>query len=117
MASKKQKIQKNEIIGFNKTGYMIFHIKGVNVMVDSDLAKLYGVVTGALTRAVKRNLERFPQDFMFQLSDEEFENLRCQTGISSSYGGRRYNPYVFTQEGVTMLSSVLRSPRAITSEH
>ncbi len=113
MASKKQKIQKNEIIGFNKTGYMIFHIKGVNVMVDSDLAKLYGVVTGALTRAVKRNLERFPQDFMFQLSDEEFENLRCQTGISSSYGGRRYNPYVFTQEGVAMLSSVLRSPRAI----
>ena len=90
----------------------IFLIRGHKVMLDADLAALYRVETGALVRAVKRNIERFPPHFMFQLSKEEFENLRCQTGISR-WGGRRYLPYAFTEQGVAMLSSVLRSKRAI----
>ena len=81
---------------------------------DQDLAVLYGVETGMLNRAVKRNFERFPKDFMFQLSMEEWELLRCQTGTSKSgRGGRRYLPYAFTEQGVAMLSSVLKSKRAI----
>ncbi len=92
----------------------IYVIRNLNVMMDSDLAELYGVETSALNRAVKRNTERFPEDFMFQLKKEELENLRCQFGISrKEYGGRRYNPYVFTEQGVAMLSSVLNSKRAI----
>ena len=90
----------------------ILLIRGQKVLLDADLAELYGVETKALVRAVKRNSERFPADFMFQLSAEEFEDLRCQFGTSSSWGGRRYAPYVFTEQGVAMLSSVLRSPRA-----
>jgi hypothetical protein len=83
-------------------------------MVDADLATLYGVETRSLVRAVKRNLGRFPPDFMFQLSPEEAAILRSQIGISSAaHGGRRYLPYAFTEHGVAMLSSVLRSPRAI----
>jgi hypothetical protein len=82
-------------------------------MLDADLADLYGVETGALTRAVRRNANRFPVDFMFQLTSREFEDLRCQTGISSKWGGRRYAPYAFTEQGVAMLSSVLRSKRAV----
>jgi phage regulator Rha-like protein len=81
-------------------------------MLDSELAKLYGVRTKNLNKAVKRNIERFPEDFMFQLSDEEASALRFQFGTSKR-GGRRYFPYVFTQEGVAMLSSVLNSQRAI----
>ena len=77
-----------------------------------DLAALYDVETGALVRAVKRNAYRFPEDFMFQLTPQEFDNLRCQIGISSSWGGRRHPPYPFTEQGVAMLSSVLRSKRA-----
>ena len=88
----------------------IFQIRGKKVMFDSDLAELYGVETRQLTRQVRRNIERFPEDFMFRLTKGEF--LRCQFG-TSSYGGRRYLPYVFTQEGVAMLSSVLHSKRAI----
>jgi len=92
----------------------IFLIRGEKVMIDSDLASLYGVETKTLNRAVKRNLDRFPEDFMFQLSKEELENLRCQIGTSSlEYGGRRYLPYAFTEQGVAMLSSVLRSGRAV----
>jgi hypothetical protein len=99
----------------------IMMIRGQKVMLDSDLAELYGVETGALNRAVKRNRDRFPPDFMFQLTREEVENLRCQIGISSlrsqfvtaSYGGRRSHPYAFTEQGVAMLSSVLRSRRAV----
>ena len=84
------------------------------VMLDADLADLYGVETKVLVQAMKRNLERFPADFMFQLSAEEFSNLRSQLVTSSSgYGGRRYAPYAFTEQGVAMLSSVLKSPRAI----
>ena len=89
----------------------IFEIRGQRVMIDADLAVLYGVETGALVRAVKRNMDRFSEDFMFQLSNEEWENLRCQFGISS-WGGRRYSPYAFTEHGALMLSSVLKSERA-----
>ena len=88
-------------------------VRGEKVLLDSDLATLYGVETGALNRAVKRNIARFPDDFMFQVADDEWENLRCQIGISSSHGGRRGTPYAFTEQGVAMLSSVLRSQRAV----
>jgi phage regulator Rha-like protein len=93
----------------------IFFIRGHNVIQDSDLAGFYGVETGALVRAVKRNIDRFPADFMFQLNKDEYEAfLRCQIGISKKgRGGRRYAPYVFTEHGVAMLSSVLRSKRAV----
>ena len=90
----------------------IFTIRGVKVMLDRDLAELYGVATGALNRQVKRNEERFPEDFMFRLSAEEWNNLKCQIGISS-WGGDRQLPYAFTENGIAMLSSVLRSPTAI----
>lgn len=93
---------------------MIYIIRGQKVMLDSDLAKLYGVETKRLNEQVKRNLRRFPEDFMFQLNNEERENLRSHFATSSSdYGGRRYIPYVFTENGVAMLSSVLSSERAI----
>jgi hypothetical protein len=91
----------------------IHQVRGLRVMLDESLAELYDVETGALVRAVKRNPERFPEDFMFQLTEEEFQTLRCQTGISIGRGGRRYRPYAFTEQGVAMLSSVLRSSRAI----
>jgi phage regulator Rha-like protein len=90
----------------------IFEIRGKKVMLDADLAGLYGVETKQLVRQVKRNIERFPEDFMYQLTVEEVINLRCQFG-TSRWGGRRYLPFVFTQEGVAMLSSVLNSKRAI----
>ena len=92
---------------------MIYVIRGQRVMLDSDLAQLYGVETKALNRQVRRNIIRFPSDFMWLLTSEEYENLRCQNGTSSSdYGGRRYEPLVFTENGVAMLSSVLRSEKA-----
>lgn len=90
----------------------ILLIRGEKVMLDADLATLYEVETRVLTQAVKRNLGRFPADFMFQLSKEEFDHLRSQT-VTSSWGGRRYPPYAFTEQGVAMLSSVLRSERAV----
>lgn len=80
---------------------------------DADLARLYEVETMAPVQAVKRNIKRFPEDFMFQLSKEEFDNLRSQS-VTSSWGGRRYPPYAFTEQGVAMISSVLHSDRAIT---
>jgi ORF6N domain len=93
----------------------IYLIRGDKVMLDSDLAELYGVETKLLNRAVKRNLKRFPADFMFQLSAEEASDLRCQFGSSKTHrGGRRYLPYVFTEQGVAMLSSVLHSDRAVS---
>ncbi len=125
---------------------LVFLVRGEKVMLDAYLAGLYGVETGALNRAVKRNIGRFPADFMFQLSDGEWANLKCQFGISSSasssaapdlkrsqivtskvrasglrsqfvilnmHGGRRQRPYAFTEQGIAMLSSVLRSPRAV----
>ena len=91
----------------------ILLIRGHKVMLDADLAALYDVETKQLVRAVKRNIFRFPDDFMFQLSEDEFENLRFHFGTSSQWGGRRYPPYAFTEQGVAMLSSVLRSKRAI----
>jgi hypothetical protein len=90
----------------------IFLIRDSKVMLDQDLAAMYGVETRALVQAVKRNLDRFPEDFMFQLSKDEFANLKSQIVISS-WGGRRTRPYAFTEQGVAMLSSVLRSKRAI----
>jgi hypothetical protein len=81
-------------------------------MFAPDLAELYGVETKVLMQAVRRNIDRFPQDFLFQLTDQEFTNLRSQI-VTSSWGGTRYLPYAFTEQGVAMLSSVLRSPRAI----
>ena len=111
---------------------LVFFIRGEKVMLDADLARLYGVETSALNRAVKRNLDRFPGDFMFRFTKEDWENLRCQIGISSLprstaardilksqfvtssfHGGRRTLPYAFTEQGIAMLSSVLRSPRAV----
>jgi len=90
----------------------IYLIRGHKVMVDRDLAKLYGVTTFNLNKAVNRNQDRFPEDFMFQLNKEEARNLIFQFGMSS-WGGVRKLPYVFTEQGVAMLSSVLRSKRAI----
>ena len=90
----------------------ILLVRGEKTMLDEDLADLYGVETKQLTRQVRRNLDRFPSDFMFQLTKEEFETLRAQPG-NSGRGGRRYRPYVFTEQGVAMLSSVLHSKRAI----
>jgi phage regulator Rha-like protein len=95
-------------------GRRIHVIHGQKVMLDSDLAELYEVETKALNRAVKRNLTRFPGDFMFRLTDKEAECLRCQIGTSKDgHGGRRYLPHAFTEHGVAMLSSVLNSERAV----
>jgi len=103
MADKLTKLQK-----------MIYDIRGQNVMIDSNLADLYDVETFNLNKAVKRNIGRFPIDFMFQLSKEEWENLKFQNGISSKqHGGRRTMPYVFTEQGVAMLAAVLNSQKAI----
>lgn len=90
----------------------IFLIRDNKVMLDQDLAALYGVETRVLVQAVKRNQDRFPEDFMFQLSKDEYANLKSQIVISS-WGGRRTRPYAFTEQGVDMLSGVLRSKRAI----
>ena len=93
---------------------LIYSIRGRQVMLDSDLASLYQVETKNLNKAVKRNIERFPVSFCFQLTEEEVENLRFQIGTSSlSYGGRRYLPYVFTEQGVAMASAILRSDIAV----
>jgi hypothetical protein len=93
---------------------VILLIRGQKVMLDSDLAELYGVLTYRLNEKVKRNLKRFPPDFMFQLSSKEFQALRSHFAMSKrGRGGRRYPPYAFTEQGVAMLSSVLNSERAI----
>lgn len=93
----------------------ILLLRGQKVMLDADLAELYRVTTGNLNKAVSRNLERFPEDFMFQLTKEEAASLRFQIGISkiTGRGGRRYLPYAFTEQGVAMLSSVLNSEKGI----
>jgi ORF6N domain-containing protein len=91
----------------------IFYLRGVKVMLSVDLAELYGVAVKALNQAVRRNLNRFPKDFMFQLNLEEFDNLKSQI-VTSSWGGmRRALPYAFTEQGIAMLSGVLKSQRAI----
>ena len=90
----------------------IFEIRGMRVMLDFDLAELYQVETKNLKRAVKRNIERFPDDFMFELTADEWEILRCNFG-TSNWGGTRYMPFAFTEQGIAQLSSVLNSPLAI----
>ena len=92
----------------------IFEIRGQRVMLDRDLAELYQVTTGALNQAVKRNIKRFPPDFMFQLTHQEFANLKSQI-VTSSWGGVRKMPYAFTEQGVAMLSGLLSSDIAINA--
>jgi ORF6N domain len=102
-----------DVIPVERLAQSIYVIRGEKVMLDSDLADLYAVPTRTLLQAVKRHSERFPKDFMFQLDNQEFANLRSQIVISSlSHGGRRHLPHVFTEQGVAMLSSVLNSNRA-----
>jgi len=91
---------------------IIYEIRGQRVMIDSDLAKLYQVEVRELNRAVRRNIKRFPDDFIFQLTDEEWKNLKFQFG-TSSWGGKRKLPFAFTEQGIAMLSSVLKSEQAI----
>lgn len=94
----------------------ILVIRGYRVMLDTDLARIYGVTTGHLNERVKRNLDRFPADFMFQLSEIEEESLRSQIAISKTRkGGRRYLPYVFTEHGALMLGNILNSPVAVAA--
>lgn len=112
-----------DLVSAERIERMIILIRGKKVMFDSDLAELYVVETKVLMQAVKRNIDRFPEDFMFQLTKKEFDNLRFHSGtsrqdlrsqiVTSSWGGRRYPPYAFTEQGVAMLSSVLRSERAV----
>lgn len=115
MASKGTKVSENAIVTLDQVERRIYEIRGHKVMLDSELAVLYGVETRVLNQAVRRNLDRFPDDFMFELTRDEFGNLISQTVTSSSrsYGGRRKLPLVFTEQGVAMLSSVLNSERAV----
>ncbi|MFT5387680.1 MAG: phage regulator Rha-like protein [Candidatus Omnitrophota bacterium] len=92
----------------------VHYVRGIKVMLDRDLAMLYGVTTGNLNKAVKRKSERFPEDFMFQLNQDEIESLRFQSGSLKRGQHRKYLPYVFTQEGIAMLSSVLNSKQAVS---
>jgi len=102
----------NKLVSVERIERKIYLIRGQKVMLDRDLAELYCVKTKVLNQAVKRNNYRFPEDFMFQLSKAEFENLRSQI-VTSSWGGVRRRPFVFTEHGILMLSSVLSSRRAI----
>lgn len=115
--TKQQSTEVSVLLSSAEIHKIIYNIRNQQVMVDSDLAMLYQVETGALNRAVKRNITRFPDDFCFQLTSDEYANLKCQIGISSlgdnGYGGRRTLPFVFTEQGISMLASVLRSKVAI----
>ncbi len=101
-----------DLIAVEQIAGTILFVRGEKVLLDSDLARLYGVTTGNLNKAIARNRARFPQDFMFRLTRAEVRNLIFQSGISS-WGGRRALPFAFTEQGVAMLSSVLRSERAV----
>jgi hypothetical protein len=101
------------IIPIQQVAQVIRFLRGERVLLDFDLARLYGVTTGNLNKAVRRNRDRFPADFMFQLTAEETKSLMFQIGISKGRGGRRHFPYAFTEQGVAMLSSVLNSERAV----
>lgn len=106
----------NEIIEKEKIENLIHEIRGKQVMLDSDLARLFGYETKNLNRQVQRNIERFPENYCFQLTEKEYRDLRCQnvtSSLNSNYGGRRYMPYVFTEHGITMLSGILKSEVAI----
>ncbi|MBC7979242.1 MAG: ORF6N domain-containing protein [Armatimonadetes bacterium] len=129
MAAKKKSAPRKNTALFipEKIAPLVHVLRHEKVILDTDLAELYGVETRSINQAVQRNLDRFPADFMFQLTENEMEilisqiaissagqsNLKSQTVISSSHGGRRHRPYAFTEQGVAMLSSVLRSPRAV----
>lgn len=91
----------------------ILQLRGQRVILDTDLARLYGVQTKTFNQAVKRNLARFPPDFMFQLTQDELQDLRSQFVTPSQWGGRRYLPYAFTEHGAAMAASILRSPQAV----
>ena len=119
-------MSENNLMAIDGIQNRIYTIRGVQVMLDMDLAQFYGTETKLLNRAVKRNSERFPEEFMFQLTEYEYEgirsqlltlkdsdNLRFQNGTSSGHGGRRYLPYAFTEQGIAMLSGVLKSETAI----
>lgn len=108
----KKNVTNSKIIPNERIERRIFWLRGEKVMLDSDLAELYEVDTKMLKRSVRRNLERFPENFMFELTVKEWEVLRCQIGTSKR-GGSRYLPFAFTEPGVAMLSSVLKSKRAI----
>ena len=110
MAKAKQQLQ--DLIIEQKILNKIFIVRGEKVMLDKDLAEMYGVETKVLNQSIKRNIERFPKDFMFILTDKEWQNLRSQI-VTSSHGGIRYKPRVFTEQGVAMLSSILNSKTAI----
>jgi hypothetical protein len=102
-----------DIIAVQRIAQSIRWIRGHKVLLDSDLGALYGVTTGNLNKAVSRNRDRFPADFMFQVTAEDAEDLIFQIGRSKRRGGRRHRPYAFTEQGIAMLSSVLNSDRAI----
>lgn len=107
-------IDSRVIVPMERIEKRIYLFRGKKVMIDSHLAELYGVQTKVLVQAVKRNIDRFPEDFMFQLTKDEFDTLRSQFVTSNERrGGRRYLPYAFTEQGIAMLSSVLYSKRAI----
>ena len=110
MAKAKEELQ--ALVAEQKILNRIYVIGSEKVMLDKDLAEMYGVETRALNQSIKRNLNRFPKDFMFQLSEKEFKNLISQN-VTSSWGGTRKSPYAFTEQGVAMLSSVLNSATAI----
>ena len=114
--------KKAELVPPDQLEGLIFEVRGLKVMLDADLARIYGVQTKALNQAVKRNAERFPEDFVFQLSRDEFQDLkrqidasdlRSQTVTSKGRGGRRYLPYAFTEHGAIMAANVLKSARAV----
>jgi hypothetical protein len=107
--------KREQTVSIQLVSRKIYFLREMHVMLDADLATLYRVTTSQLNRAVQRNRNRFPDDFMFQLNRDEIEALRCHTGMSKreGRGGRRYAPYAFTEQGVAMLSSVLRSERAV----
>ncbi len=126
-ASQKAEVRPSAVVIPEKIEPLVIYLRREKVLLDVDLAGLYGVETKVLNQAVKRNIERFPEDFMFQLSEEEWENLKSQNVTSNEDGDssrsqfvtlkrgqhRKYRPYAFTEQGVAMLSSVLRSPRAV----
>jgi hypothetical protein len=107
------KQQESYLIPVERIANAILELRGERVMFDADLAALYGIETKALVRAVKRNAGRFPTGFMFQLTKEEFDGLRCHFGTSKGSGGRRHLPYAFTEHGAVMLAAVLKSERAV----
>jgi hypothetical protein len=111
--AERDKTGMSNLIQYDDIGSLIRTIRGQRVILDSDLARIYGTPTKILNKAVKRNLERFPDDFIFQLNLDELENLKFQFGTSSSHGGRRKLPYAFTENGAIMAANVLNSPEAV----